>query len=817
MELNQVWKFKIENSKDAFKLKTNDSEWQSVLVPHDWSIESGYDQEKGDGATGYLLGGIGWYRNHFQVELVQNQKAFLIFDGVYNNAEFWLNGRKIGEHPYGYSPFYFDITDFIVQGDNVLAVRVDRSRYVDSRWYTGSGIYRPVKLLVTDKIYLPVWGLSIETPVVNAESAEILCRYELINEYPYPVEVETLFCIIDSEKNKVCEDPSTSILSSGETVNIEQQLSVKSPQLWDVETPKLYSAELILKVKGQIVGKRETSFGIRSFRFDKEHGFFLNERNLKIKGVCLHHDGGLAGAAVPPDIWRRRLLKLKAAGCNAVRMAHNPASSELLDLCDELGFLVQDEFFDEWDNPKDKRLNGRERHDDYLSRGYTEHFQSWAKQDLQNTIRCHRNHPSIFQWSIGNEIEWTYQRNVEATGFFGPDAAGNYFWETPPNSPAEIRKELEALPRDEYDIGETAKKLAAWTREIDSTRPVTANCILPSASFEAGYTDALDVVGFSYRRVMYDYAREHYPAKICMGTENVGQWHEWKAVEERDFIAGLFLWTGIDYIGEAAGKSWPVKNLSTGLLDQAGFRKPGYHMYKSLWNPEPHIALFTQTEEKSLFKSASESRSDCFTAEEKEPGAWKQRLWFWQEVNSHWNYDPGESVVAESYSNCPEAELFINGRSLGRQQLSAHEDRIYKWVLIFEAGELRVVGYPEESSPVSEILTTAGSAVQLRLESDFTRIDAGRCIHITAQLFDAEAKPCRHEEREIEFSIKGEYELIGVDNGAPDNVQPHKTNRIKTKNGRALLVIRAVSAGILQIDAESEALDGNTIRITVEG
>ncbi|MGS0523886.1 glycoside hydrolase family 2 TIM barrel-domain containing protein [Zobellia nedashkovskayae] len=294
---------------------------------------------------------------------------------------------------------------------------------------------------------------------------------------------------------------------------------------------------------------------------------------MKIKGVCLHHDGGMVGAAVPDDVWRRRLTKLKKAGCNAIRISHNPGSEAFLNLCDEMGFLVQDEFFDEWDNPKDKRKNMNEQSVDYVTRGYTEHFQEWAEKDLKNTILAHRNHPSIIQWSIGNEIEWTYPRNTDATGFFNNMGwQGNYFFSEPPFTPEQIKEQLKTLPKEKYDIGKTAQKLAKWTKELDTTRYVTANCILPSASHLSGYTDALDVVGYSYRRVIYDYGHKNYPNEVIMGTENLPQWHEWKAVMERPFISGLFLWTGIDYMGESNG-GWPKKGTNSGLLNSEVLKK----------------------------------------------------------------------------------------------------------------------------------------------------------------------------------------------------------------------------------------------------
>ncbi|MDZ8117524.1 sugar-binding domain-containing protein [Pontiella agarivorans] len=770
VSLNGDWKFIKDDVSGAEAADFDAAAWRTVKVPHDWSVEESFSNDW-EGATGYLPGGIGWYRKTFQS--LETAVTYLHFDGVYNHATVYLNGEKLGDHPYGYSPFYYDISDQVISGENVIAVRVDHSRYCDSRWYTGSGIYRSVELVGTSETHIPVWGTFITTPEISDKKASVNVQIEISS----PKDAEVSTTIIDPDGKTVAQG---SVAAEALTI---QTFEVSSPRKWDVDTPNRYKAICSVFKAGKMVDEYETVFGIRSIRFDADEGFFLNGKNMKIKGVCLHHDGGCVGAAVPKDVWRRRFATLKAGGCNAIRIAHNPGSDEFLDLCDEMGLLVQDEFFDEWDHPKDKRLNQNEQHDDYISRGYTEHFQEWAEKDLKAVMRAHRNHPSIFQWSIGNEIEWTYPRNAEATGFFDMGWEGNYFWEQPPNSIEEIKRLLKELPREEYDIGETAQRLAKWTREMDTSRPVIANCILPSASYESGYADALDIIGFSYRRVIYDYGHENYPKLPLMGTENLGQWHEWKAIEERDFVSGTFLWTGIDYMGEVNGQ-WPKNTLDSGLLDRAGFEKGSYHMMKTLWCNEPHVHLTSQTLEKSPYVFDA---STGFIGEA-DSNAWKTKTWIWHDVNTHWNYADGEMIAVEVYSNCPSVELFLNGESLGRKKLSDFEDHIYKWAVPYKPGKLEA-----RADGASDLLQTAGVPASIQLCADG--------MHVIAQLVDAAGIPVKTEERKIFFAVEGGT-LIGVDNGSPFNIQDYQSDCIITAQGRCLLI----AEGACRVEASAEGL-----------
>ncbi|GEC72480.1 protein of unknown function [Flavobacterium flevense] len=808
IDFNFNWNFKLENNTNI--------KWKKVNLPHDWSVEASFDKINGEGATGYLPGGIGWYKKNFNLKPNKNQTIYILFDGIYNNSQLWLNDKKLGEHPYGYSPFYYDLSSYLnSNGANEIKVKVDRSRYADSRWYTGSGIYRNVELITKNNLHIPIWGTYITTPKVSTQESTVHLEVKVKNNFNKEEAFEIITIFLDVNGKKVAEQSSKGKLASKKEDKFSINASISKPKLWDVENPNLYTAETRIVQNGKTVDVHQTKFGIRTIKFDANTGFYLNGKNMKIKGVCLHHDAGLVGAAVPKDVWKRRFEKLKEAGVNAIRISHNPGSDEFITLCDEMGIMVQEEFFDEWDNPKDKRLNMKEKSVDYITRGYTEHFQEWAERDLKNTMLAHRNHPSIIQWSIGNEIEWTYERNAQATGFFNNmDWSGNYFWSLPPNSIEKIKEKLETLPREKYDIGVTAKKLAKWTKEMDTTRYVIANCILPSSSYESGYANALDMIGYSYRRVIYDYGHENYPNLPIMGTENVAQWHEWKAIMERPFVAGTFLWTGIDYLGES-NKRWPKKGTDSGILDYAGFEKPSYHMMKSLWNEAPELYIATQNKDKSIYKTDPQTGKVV----EKKIGAWEKALWIWHDVNEHWEYKQGEETIVEIYSNCDEVELFLNERSLGKKKLSDFEDHIYKWAVPFEAGKLSATGTKSGKIITSELVTPS-QAYSIQLTTDKTTLenDGYAVAHIVAQIVDKNNNPVQTLNSEISFTVNGNLKVLGIDNGAVDNVQDFQSNKIVLTKGRCLFIVQSKKEVPITatIKAQSKGLKSNTITITTK-
>ncbi len=805
---NADWYFTETDSPD-YSLTTYDvTDWRLLDLPHDWTIEHDFDKNL-EGCTAFTPGGMGWYSKFFDTPVNENQKCYVIFDGVYNNAEFWLNGIRLGNHPFGYAPIYYDLTDILMpEGEeNRLSVRVDRSRYADSRWYTGSGIYRKVQLLTVDKMHIPVWGTYITTPEVSEEKALVSLEIELKNDYAEGKTPILVTDIIAPDGERVGRVNSAQVMSANVQEKIEHQFDVIAPALWSVDNPQLYTAKTRVELDGEVLEERITKFGIRSIRFDKDKGFFLNGENMKIKGVCLHHDAGIVGAAVPKDVWKRRLLALKKMGCNAIRGSHNPASDEFLDLCDELGFLVQNEFYDEWDLPKDKRFNMHDKEVDYITRGHSEHFQLWAETDLKNVMLSSRNHPSIFQWSIGNEIEWTYPGNRGATGIFKEtnkdDKMDWTLWRTevPPHTPEQVREWWANFPEQPFDMGETAKKLAAWTREMDTTRPITANLILPTSSFETDYAKSLDVIGFSYKPHKYDYFKETYPDKPMMGTENVVRWYEWKACMERDYIPGIFLWTGVDYMGECRTHDWPRKALPMAPLDLAAFPRGSFYMYQSLWSDEDVLEIYSQTADKSIFKVLESGEIVS-----KKKDYWKLAPRVWQAVNPYWNYRDGEATIVEVYSNCESVELFQNGRSLGKQYLKDLEDRTYKWAVNYKDGKLVAKG-SRKGKKVTKLLETVGEPVAVRLSPDRSQLQANNTdvVHIVAQLVDKKGREVKNVDADITFEVKGAHRFLGTDCGNTAKMAGFKSHTCPTEFGKCLLMLQSTEdAGNITITARSE-------------
>ncbi|MFI3332603.1 MAG: glycoside hydrolase family 2 TIM barrel-domain containing protein [Rikenellaceae bacterium] len=810
---NDGWLFTESDSPD-YRLTTYEpTNWREVDLPHDWSIEHPFSADL-EGCTGFAVGGIGWYTKIFDTPISEDQKFYIIFDGVYNNAEFWINGMKIGDHPFGYAPIHYDLTSLLApEGQsNRLSVRVDHSRYADSRWYTGSGIYRNVSIAIVDKLHIPIWGTFVTTPQVSKESATIEIKVDVKNDYNTQKGGKVISEIFDNNGVKVASISSEINVGAGEIVTTNQNIEISNPKLWSVDSPNLYSIKSQIIAEGEQKEVRNTTIGIRSIHFDKDSGFYLNGENMKIKGVCLHHDAGLVGAAVPKDVWRRRLVALKEMGCNAIRTSHNPPSDEFLDLCDQLGFLVQNEFYDEWDLPKDKRYNMQDKEIDYITRGHSENFQQWAEIDLKNTMLSSRNHPSVFQWSIGNEIEWTYPGNRSATGLFkGTNKNGKMDWTlwrvpTPPNTPEQVREFWASYPEQTFDMGAAATKLAAWTREMDTTRPVTANLILPTSSMETAYAEVLDVVGFSYKETKYDYFKAMYPERTMMGTENVVRWYEWKAVLDHDFISGIFLWTGVDYMGECRNESWPIKVTPHGPLDIAGFPRGSYYAFQSFWTDEPVMEIYTQTEELSTFK-----KDDNGKAVEKKTDGWKLAPREWQKVNPYWNYSVGEPTIVEVYSNCQTVELFLNGKSLGKQNLEDQEDRIYKWAVDYKKGKLTAKGINDGQRVVRE-LETLGQATAILLSADRESMSANNTdvLHVVAQLCDAKGRAIKNQDAEITFEIDGNYRFLGTDCGDTTKYDTFKNMNIETSFGRALLAIQATKeSGEIIITARSK--DGELI------
>lgn len=809
-DFNLGWKFSLqaEAAKPA-AVPLDDRSWREVRLPHDWSVEAAFD-EKLEGCTGYLPGGVGVYQKHFRTPTgAEPRSTYVLFDGVYNNATFWLNGMRLGENPYGYSPVFFDLTEKLAPAgqENVLTVHVDHSRYADGRWYTGSGIYRNVTLVSLPKLHIPIWGTYVTTPEITDQAAKVRIQAKVENQLTMRAGFKLRTVILDAGGRQVASRTDDQSLEAGKSGEFTLELLVDRPLLWDCEHPHLYRARTTLTLEGKVVDEYETRFGIRHLRFAVGEGFFLNGKPTLMKGVCLHHDGGLVGAAVPKGVWRRRFAELKAAGVNAIRTSHNPPSQEFLDLCDEMGFLVQDELFDEFDYPKDKRLNKHDRHDDYITRGYTEHFQAWAHSDLTRSILRDRNHPSIAQRSIGNEIEWTYLPYRYITGFWtdpkDPEKQADY-WASPPKySPEELKERYDKSPQDQYVLADTARRLAGWVKELDPSRTTTANLIIPQVSHVSGYADAVDIAGYSYRNVEIGWAQKHFPHKQITINECPGNWDDWKHVLENPGVYGMFTWTGIAYLGEA-NKDWPQKNWEGDLLDLAGFPVQGWNYFKSIWVNEPHISLGTLPLKKSGFMVDPLNGR----AVPKSAGSLN-----WRNSNSHWNYQSGEPVVVEVCSNLATVELLLNGQSLGYRSMSECPDHIFRWVVPFAAGALTArAGF--DGQEVTTRLETVSAPVAFTLNADRRELaaDSYDVAHLVVQLVDSAGRPVKTEERKVTFRVEGDARMLGVDNGWSRNTQPFQADSIVTAQGRCLLIVQAnQTPGTVRITAAIDGLEPHTV------
>ncbi len=819
-DFNYNWKFALGDFNDAKDINYDDSQWESLRLPHDWSIEKGYTQELSGASTGFVQGGIGWYRKSFT--LTENDKDKLIsilFDGVYNNSSVWINDHFLGERPYGYSAFSYDLTNHLKfdGSPNVIAVKVNRTAYIDSRWYTGSGIYRNVQLVKTNPLHIKQWGVQITTPKVSSENAEVSISTKIENLSDQSLENGRVkYSIINTEGTIVTE----------KNINLENaskatSLIVNKPILWDIEAPNLYTLKTEIILNNKKVDEVTETFGIRTFKFDANKGFYLNGKNLKIKGVNLHHDAGAVGAAVPKAIWEYRVDQLKSIGVNAIRMAHNPHSSELMQVCDEKGILVMAEAFDEWFNSKGKSYKylGDNAAPKEAAKSYPEYFNEWSERDLKDLIRRDFNHPSVIMWSIGNEIEWTFAHYSKTFNDANSDDVTGYDVE-PNYDPETIKKAFEANIEGEDPLFKTAKQLVNWVKEVDTSRPTVCGSVLPSIGMASGYGKTVDIYGFNYRQADYDAAHRQYPNLKILGSENWGAYSEWKACIERDFVAGIFTWTGFAYLGEAG--PWPRKGLEISFFDYAGFKTPRGHFFECLWKEDPKVYMATTSASESEF-SFSEKEGWKFDIQYTAPPVWnKLRLWEWYKVNPKWKYTKNEPIIVQTYTNCEEAELFLNGTSLGKQKLAdfSETDNIIKWLVPYESGELKVVGFNKGKIVDEYILNTT--------ENEITKIDITSSEEsliandydatvITVKLLDKNGHLITDSDTEVTFNFSDNCRNLGIDNGWEMNVQSHKTNKIKTHNGQAIIILQSKKEkGVLKVSASTQDINSTSLQVTLK-
>lgn len=560
---NNDWLFHL-GDENASERNFDDHTWQRVTLPHDWGTTQPMSPDAGS-CQGYLHGGIGWYRLHFQAEKpAPDRRLYVYFEGVYDRSRVWLNGQLLGYRPSGFASFLYDMTPYLNDGDNVLAVRADHSLENDARWYTGSGINRPVWFVSAPEVHLALWGTAWRvTKLTNAKATVEIDVEATAGGKDYQAIVE-----VADANGKIVATTKTSIPSAQkQTVT----LSVQNPQRWSLTSPYLYKVITRLQRNGQDIDRGEVPMGIRTLTFSPDKGFALNGEWMKVKGVCIHDDAGVLGTAVPADVWRSRLKVLKSLGTNAIRMSHNPHAPIVYDLCDSLGLLVMDEASDEWEFPKRKWLKGWNRGKPGFEGTY-DFFEEWIDRDVADMVRRDRCHPSVFMWSIGNEVDYPNDPYSHPVLNGDKDMTQPVYGGYKPEQPNAER------------IGVIAQRLAKVVRSIDTSRPVTGALAGVVMSNETAYPEAVDVVGYNYTESRYIEDHKKYPKRIIYGSENRHDQAAWDAVTKNEHIFGQFLWTGIDYLGESG--TWPARGSEAGLIDLAGFIKPQGWIRARMWDGE---------------------------------------------------------------------------------------------------------------------------------------------------------------------------------------------------------------------------------------
>ncbi|MFH0760948.1 MAG: sugar-binding domain-containing protein [Bacteroidota bacterium] len=776
LSFNSDWRFELNDAPEFKLCEYVDTLWRKLDLPHDWSIEGKFDSNNPAGIRGGgLPGGIGWYRKTFTLPSTDSTKRiYITFDGIYHNSEVYINGTLLGKRPNGYVSFQYDLTPFLLFGDhsvNIIAVRVDNSDQPNSRWYSGSGIYRNVWLLKTHPIHINQWGTHILTPNVTDMMAEITISIAVNNttsasEY---LEIETQ--ILDHKDKIIVRKQSEVEIANNSIQEIQQTLTVNSPALWSIENPYLYKAISYIRLNKKVIDISETTFGIRYFNFDSDSGFTLNGKRTKILGVCNHHDLGALGAAVNTRAIERQLEILKEMGCNGIRTSHNPPSPELLDLCDRMGFIVMNETFDCWAKEK-------------VEYDYSTCWKDWHIRDLTDHLFRDRNHPSVFIWSIGNEIQEQY----DSTGV------------------------------------EIARELAAVVRELAPNIPVTSACNFPEPGNYIIRSGALDLIGVNYHHQGFETFPQTFKGEIFIGAETTSslssrgsydmpsdsirvwpyQWdiafydgnpdqtcssydnchvpwgsthaETWNLIKKHDYLSGLYIWTGFDYIGEPTPYQWPSRSSYFGIIDLAGFPKDAYYLYQSEWTNRPVLHLFP-----------------------------------------HWNWESNQDIDVWAYTNFEEVELFVNGVSQGKKSKQGDELNLV-WRVKYEPGTLQAIGKNANREIQKVTIQTAGEPCKILLCADRDTINAdGKDLSfISVSVLDKDGNLVPYADNLIQFEVDDLALLAGVDNGNQTSHESFVASFRTAYNGKCLAVLKSKNQkGISRIRATSAGLESAELKVTL--
>lgn len=800
---DEGWRFALHSDDKPHETTFDDHAWRVLDLPHDWAIEGDFYALNPSGANGGALpGGIGWYRKHLNLNDNDASSHYVLhFDGAYMNTSVYVNGQLVGMRPYGFISFSCDITPYLKkQGDNVVAVKVDNSKQPNSRWYTGCGIYRHVYLMKSSDIRIEEWGVqaltevkkgkgkvSLNTKIENpgGRSRRVIVHQTLWNKAHQMV----------SKASKACQ-----VEAKGATIS--QLLNVNKPQLWSLESPNLYTVTTEIEENGRILDRDTISIGLRNVAFDVKKGFFLNGKNIKINGVCLHGDLGCLGTAINEDALYRQLLMMKDMGVNAIRCSHNPPAPELLNLCDSMGLLVMDEAFDSW-------MQGKTTYD------YSIYFKTWAERDLRDMVLRDRNHPSIILWSIGNEVLEQWNKTKSAT--VALEDVNILLNNSRDKTLLSTTDTLNASAK-------LTQFLAAIVRRYDPTRLISAGCNEVSPNNNLFKSGALDVIGFNYHQKKVADVPQNFPGKPFIMTETVsalhtrgyyrmpsdslyrwpthkrpftepsfmcssydnscaywGSTHEqtWDIVKHTPYCSGQFIWTGFDYIGEPTPFNFPARSSYFGIVDLAGFPKDVYYLYQSEWTNKPVLHVFP-----------------------------------------HWNWIEGQAIDLWCYYNqADEVELFINGKSQGVRKKSNEHEYHVAWHVTYEPGEVRVVARKNGKQVNEKTIRTAGAPHHIRLTSNRNVLKAnGRSLSfVTVEVVDKEGNLCPWADQNIQFSLTGEGKIAGVDNGSPFSLERFQANSRHAFFGKCMVVVQAGKApSVIKLTAKGVDLQPQTIEIKSE-
>lgn len=812
---NDGWKFNLGDVPDAKNKNYDDEAWRNLTLPHDWSIEQ--DFNKNSPSThegGFLDGGIGWYRKSFVLpKEMEGKKITIDFDGVYMDSYIYVNGVQVGNHPYGYTPFSFDITDnLICDGvtENVISVKVN-NRQPSSRWYSGSGIYRDVKLTVTDKVHVEQYGTYVTTPNLKSEystgKATVNIKTDIANEEGSDKEVTLVSTIYDSEGNVVGDSSSTQVITANSTYKYDQNVEVQNPKLWGTENPYLYDVVTKVLINNEVVDEYTTEFGMRWFDFTTDNGFFLNGEQMKLEGVCMHHDQGALGAVANEAAIRRQVKKLKDMGVNSIRVTHNPAAQTLIDICNEEGILLIDEAFDTWYGGKKTYDYGR-----FFEQKSIHGDMTWAEYDVKQMVNRGKNAPSIIMWSLGNEI-----------------------WET-----------------NQTKAVQTAQNLQSWVKEIDTTRPTT----LGEDKFRMGsgtgahenVANVFDVVGFNYAEANYDSFHEKYPDWVLYGSEtssatrsrgfyahpestnqmdkhdNLQQsdydndhvgWGRtaedaWKRDRDKEYILGEYIWTGFDYIGEPTPyySTFPSKSSYFGAIDTAGFEKDIYYFYQSQWSNEPMVHLLPHwnwENDDSIKVDGNKILVKAYT------NANSVDLYYNEDVNSN---ELGSLVASDEYE--------VTNAGYNGQYKETSDGKLHlEFRVEYRPGKLTAVAKDENGQEIArDVVKTANEAKAIDLSADRQVIEADGydLSYITVDIVDENGTLVLDASNLVNFEVSGNGVIVGVDNGNAASVERYKDNKREAFNGKALVIVQSTkNAGSFTLTATSNGLSTDTINVyTVE-